>query len=87
MQFTDFPERNHVLGAAKEDEAHVGALPVHLGVERFEDGREVPTITSKWVPTEADIQALMNGGGIWLTMFGVSHPPVRVSTQYPFNFG
>lgn len=39
---------------------------------------EQNTITTVWVPSDEDLVILQSGGGIALTAFGTSHPPVMM---------
>lgn len=38
----------------------------------------VPQMTSSWQPTPSELQALMAGAPIYVTLLGVAHPPILV---------
>ena len=45
-----------------------------------EKGNQFPAMISVWKPTEAELEVLMNGGFVMLTVLGNSHPPVMLDT-------
>lgn len=47
------------------------------------DGREIPIMTSYWVPTESEREAIAQGRPIRLTIGGRSHPPVALDVSAP----
>ncbi len=47
-------------------------------------GNKVNTIISKWQPSKEDIEAINNGGAIYLSITGNGMPPVCVFTENPF---
>ena len=61
-------------------------LPVHIRqVKLEEDGETFEGFTSYWQPDEKDLERLINGGAIALTVIG-GQPPVRLETvelHYP----
>jgi hypothetical protein len=59
-------------------------LPVCQTYTSIPEGDFSCTI-SKWQPDEMDIINIINGSGIWLTLFGHSVPPQRIDTKSPFQ--
>jgi hypothetical protein len=55
-------------------------LHVHKG--QYPNG--TPTIISYWKPNKEDLEALNNGGGIYLEIIGQGMPPVALFTENPF---
>lgn len=55
-----------------------GAAPVD------DNGTMVPCIISKWQPSKEDIEAIVKGDGIWLSITGRGMPPVALFTENPF---
>lgn len=47
--------------------------------EKDEDG--ICYMTSVWEPTPHELRELLNGGAVRLTILGIAHPPVMLSTQ------
>jgi hypothetical protein len=62
-----------VLNPAKGDEGRVS--PLHVKRSKM-DGAN--TVTSFWRPTQAELNELLNGGCIEVTICSVTHPPLRV---------
>lgn len=48
----------------------------------YRDGGQV---ISCWKPTPAELIEILNSGVIWLVAKGVSHPPIMVTGEYPFE--
>lgn len=42
-------------------------------------------IVSCWEPSKEDIKRIKAGGKVWLTVKGISQPPVHLSTHTPFE--
>ena len=53
-------------------------LPVRYGVLRYEDGTEVPVMTTAWTPTPQELDALNSGASIHVHILGTQHPPLRL---------
>lgn len=49
-----------------EDHANIGA---------------VPYVESRWIPSEKERQAIMNGGAVVLTIMGKDVPPLRIEVM------
>lgn len=64
-----------VLGES-QDEYH--ALTI-----RDEMVNGINYMTSLWEPTPQEIEHLMKGGHVKLTILGTGHPPVIITTQGP----
>lgn len=76
MNRTQHPSNTRVLGAPPGwDQSHMpcDALPV---TDHELDG--MPAMMSFWRPSEAELQALLAGGLVALTVLGATHPPVSV---------
>lgn len=43
----------------------------------------MPCMTSCWEPTPAELEALKNGGKVYLRIVGTGHPPVMVYALGP----
>ena len=60
-------------------------LPVQIRQLKMEDGKIVEGHTSYWLPDEKELETLVNGGAIALTVIG-GQPPVILETvelNYP----
>jgi len=51
-----------------------GYLGLPVRDEQYEDG--TPCMTSAWLPSTKDIEAIKNGAPIYLRVMGGVHPPV-----------
>ena len=60
--------------AETQDEYHALAI-------LDEDIGGVNHMTSVWEPTPAEIKMLNEGGAVRLTILGIGHPPVQITTQ------
>ena len=49
--------------------------------DEIEEG--LPIMTSCWEPTPAELQALNNGGKVYLKIVGAGHPPVMIYALGP----
>ena len=72
MNAVPFKGSNDVLRAAPGTEDQVNDLHIFRGQNL--DG--YPYVVSCWVPTKEDLEALSNGGGVFLLVMGSTHPPV-----------
>jgi len=61
------------------------AMPVCLHPLELHDGRLVAANTSFWKPSKEDLDALNNGGGIYVTQCSGSIIPIALSTESPFS--
>jgi hypothetical protein len=50
---------------------------------RDEMNGDVPCMVSAWEPTPAELEALNNGGKVYLRVVGHGHPPVMVYALGP----
>jgi hypothetical protein len=77
-----FPEANKVYTkpAGWTDEQ---CANLHVCQTNCEDG--TPVIISYWKPSYEDLQALNNGGGIYLMITANVQPPVSLLTESPFS--
>ncbi len=60
--------------AEDQDEYHALAI-----VDEVIEG--IPYMTSIWEPTPKELEALINGGQVRLSIVGTAHPPVQLSVQ------
>lgn len=60
--------------AESQDEYHALAI-------LDEEIAGVNHMTSVWEPTPAEIKMLNEGGAVRLTILGIGHPPVQITTQ------
>lgn len=51
-------------------------LPVRDAVDEKDGG--VPTMTTAWEPTPAEVDAIVSGAKIEITIIGSAHPPILV---------
>lgn len=67
----EFPETNATYGPPKGfDPSQVVPIPAYMGEVRGGncDGQMITVVC--WKPTYEELQALVEGGGVYLTMFG-----------------
>lgn len=84
MEYTNFPSANHTLNKPPSmTDEECGSLRVHSGATR--EGH--PVLVSKWVPNDEELEHLKNGDGVYLIVYGISHPPVMVTAIDPFEPG
>ncbi|WP_420584926.1 hypothetical protein [Ruegeria sp.] len=62
--------------AEEQDEYHALAI-------LDEEIGGVNHMTSVWEPTPAELQQLIDGGAVRLTILGTAHPPIMLTTQAP----
>lgn len=78
----NFPEAHQLLGRpAGTDDQDCGPLPIVRAVVALPSGAEAPCVVSCWQPTPEEIEALADGGRIYLHVLGHTMPPVIVSTR------
>lgn len=77
-----FKEANTIYtkpqGWTDEDCSSISACVATVG-----NGDKV--IVTFWKPSYEDIQAIMAGGGIYMTVFGNGLPPISLTTESPFD--
>lgn len=75
-----------VLGAPQgwtpETSGPCRGLPI-----RDEAAGDMPAMVSCWEPTPAELEAINNGGKVYLRIVGVGHPPVMVYALGPASTG
>ncbi|MEQ8308026.1 MAG: hypothetical protein RIA09_15830 [Hoeflea sp.] len=79
MRPTNFREANDVLKAPEGQEDYVVDLPVFRNAH-------VGTVSSLWMPTDEERKIIAEGGGVVLTAWGKTHPPVAIGAavvDYP----
>ncbi len=54
-------------------------IPLDIFDERSDSG--VPTMSSLWRPSDEELDMLIAGGSVHLSILGVDHPPVVLSVQ------
>jgi hypothetical protein len=83
MNYIKHPTCNGEFGAPHDwdHERHgsCGSLPVQV----MNEHRLGPVIRSFWVPTEAELQILKNGGSVMLEICGHGMPPVSMHVALP----
>lgn len=62
--------------AETQDEYYALAI-----LDEVVDGQ--PQMTSVWEPTPKELADLIAGGAVRLTILGIGHPPVMLTTQPP----
>lgn len=58
---------------------------VALSVWRGESADGVPLVVSQWRPTREELAEINRTGRVWLTVLGVTMPPVAISGDSPFE--
>jgi hypothetical protein len=74
MQIGRIERATRVLG---KSQGYLG-LPV-----RDEMFGEDPCMTSAWLPTPAELEALNNGAAVHVKLLGTQHPPILVEVGEP----
>lgn len=82
---TTFPEANAVLVGSPEDRAAgtVLDLPIH----RYKDLDGAHHVISCWALSAEELAEIARTGRVWLYSWGVTHPPISVHGQTPFQAG
>lgn len=70
MKILKHPLTTRTLGVSQ------GFRALHIVDTRENDG--TPSMCSFWHPSPEEIAALVDGGGIMLTVLGHMHPPVKI---------
>lgn len=80
----EFPDQTDILRCPK-------TIPGcrDLPIARVEDPQlKMPAIVSCWQLSEEELNTLKeNGGKIYFIAWGVTHPPISLTSKYPFNHG
>lgn len=79
--FVDFPEANHSFARPKGTTEHqCGTLRVQYGLTQIE-GQDFTVSVSAWKPTPDEIKKIVDGGLVYLNVYGNSHPMVSICTD------
>lgn len=84
----DFPQRNALFTRPDDmTDEECGDLPVWRGGLRrlHTDEPPIPALVSMWQPSKEDIEAIVAGKPIVLTIVTMGRPPVSLSTESPFE--
>lgn len=65
----DLPARKFQADAVGNDHKHGMGFSYHC-------------IETRWTPTQAERQAIINGGAIVLKVMGIRQPPIMIETMY-----
>lgn len=71
MQPSHFRQANLVLKAPPGEEENVQDLHVF-------HNRDENTVSSLWIPSDEEREIISNGGGVLVSVWGHSHPPIFV---------
>ena len=75
MQIVRIEGSTRIIG---KSQGYMG-LPVRdAAVNCSVNGDNTPTMTTAWIPTPAELNALNAGAAVHVTIIGVSHPPISV---------
>lgn len=69
-----------IINAIEGCTRRIGKSQGYLGLplrDEVIDG--IHHMTSSWQPTPAELQALVDGAPIYVTLLGTAHPPIMVS--------
>ncbi len=82
-----FPEANVNMqkpeGWSSEDCAD--SLPAWHGTQKTPSGSQYPCFISYWKPDADELQDLINGGGVYLSIISSKLPPAALFTKSPFT--
>lgn len=54
-------------------------LPIRVGtINCSVNGPDTPTLTTAWLPTPGELEALNNGAAVHVRLIAVQHPPIMV---------
>ena len=70
-----------VLGCTRVIGKSQGYLGLPVRDEKINDavnGPGTPCMTTAWLPTPKELDALVNGAMVHVRIFGVNHPPIMV---------
>lgn len=82
MNSTSFKETNQVLGAGNNPGTN--DLPICRAVQEI-DGQKCNCIVSKFKLSPEELQRINQTGEIWISILGVSMPPVLPTVYNPFT--
>lgn len=71
----------HIKGAQRIIGKSQGYLGLPVRDELINDkvnGQDTPTMTTAWLPTPKEIEALNAGAAVHVRLFGKAHPPIMV---------
>lgn len=69
------PGATRVLG---KSQGYIG-LPVRDElIEEAVNGSATPCMTTAWIPTPAEIDAIVKGAAVHVRILGTAHPPIMV---------
>ena len=74
MQIGRISNATRILG---KSQGYLG-LPVRDEIVLSKVDGEVPCMTTAWLPTPAELAALVAGAPIYVKILGVAHPPILV---------
>ena len=81
MDFVQFPEATHLIGAPKgSTDGDVQGLPAAIGTVVLKSGTPAPCIVSCFKPSAEEIEELINGGALYLHIISNVQPVVSIST-------
>jgi hypothetical protein len=68
----------------RDDAMTAGDLPhmLHIMAHSQVDGK-VPTMQTVWFPTPDEIERIVLGAGIYVSLIGIAHPPINVVIGEP----
>lgn len=69
-----------IINAIEGCTRRIGKSQGYLGLplrDEVIDG--IPTMTSSWQPTPAELQRLLAGAPIYVTLLGQAHPPIMLN--------
>lgn len=75
MKFVEHHSTNMILRA--NNIPNCADLPA---TRLINDATGEMTISSFWIPSTAELKMLNEGGGVMLTVYSSTHPPVRIDT-------
>ena len=86
MKAINFEQANVSMKAPEgwtEEECY--ALPVcHARVNL--NGKQLNSFTSAWQPSEDEVQDIVAGKPVYLTVLSDGHPPVNIETKIPIYY-
>lgn len=83
MKIDSFKETNHVYGAGGNPNTE--QLPVAISTNEQIPGAHF--VISKWVPTEEEIQMILERKEIWVSVMGTAISPMCIMANNPFKEG
>lgn len=69
-----------IINAIEGCTRRIGKSQGYLGLPLRDDVVDgIPTMTSSWQPTPAELEALIAGAPIYVTLLGQAHPPIMLN--------